>query len=413
MTAHTRKLLLAFALLGLGASLASTVVHYTLLTDPTYTSFCDVSATVSCTQAYLSRYGSLLGAPVAILGVLFFAPVALLTAFAASPRVVPAGKKVRAAEAEGIAGEHVTAYVFGLSLIGLAFTGYLAWASFFQLGAVCILCALTYVAVLGLALFSYRGLTVSLSSLPQIAGKDAGLALKRPAALLLAAALIGSGLLAIATFPVDSATHAAATQTEHQPLTDLQRAQFEKWYDLQPVDNLPIDKGTAKVLVVKFNDYLCPPCRRTYYEFKGILDKHTATGDVKYVLKHFPLEMECNTKNAGHLAACEAAAAVIMANRKGTGEKLEAWLFANQGPPQLTPDQVRRAVATVGGVTDFDAQYPAALAEVKADVRLGDQLHVESTPTFLINGRRIGGAMPPAAFEAAIELELKRAKAGS
>ena len=61
MTARTRKLLLAIALLGLGASLISTFVHYTLLTDPTYTSFCDVSASVSCTQAYLSKYGQLPG----------------------------------------------------------------------------------------------------------------------------------------------------------------------------------------------------------------------------------------------------------------------------------------------------------------------------------------------------------------
>ena len=48
-------LLLVFALLGLGASVASSYVHYQMLADPTYTSFCDVSATVSCTQAYLSR----------------------------------------------------------------------------------------------------------------------------------------------------------------------------------------------------------------------------------------------------------------------------------------------------------------------------------------------------------------------
>ena len=96
MTSHTRRLLLAFALLGLGASVISTYVHHTLLTDPTYTSFCDVSASVSCTQAYLSKYGSFLGAPVAVLGVIFFATIVLMVASAPAPRVVPAGKKVRA-----------------------------------------------------------------------------------------------------------------------------------------------------------------------------------------------------------------------------------------------------------------------------------------------------------------------------
>jgi protein-disulfide isomerase len=34
---------------------------------------------------------------------------------------------------------------------------------------------------------------------------------------------------------------------------------------------------------------------------------------------------------------------------------------------------------------------------------------VTSTPTFFINGRRIRGGIPPQYFEAAIELELKRA----
>jgi uncharacterized membrane protein/predicted DsbA family dithiol-disulfide isomerase len=413
MTTHTRRLLLAFALLGLGASVISTYVHHTLLTDPTYTSFCDVSTSVSCTQAYLSQYGSFLGAPVAVLGVIFFATIVLMVASAPPPRVIPAGKKVRAAEAVGVAGDNVAGYVFALSLIGLAFTGYLAWASFFQLKALCILCAITYVAVIGLLVFSYWAMAAPLGSLPERFLRDAGLLVKRPAVMVIAAALIGGGLFTIASFPVDRATQAEHNPAPYQPLTDLQRAQFEKWYDLQPVVNVPIDRGSAKVLIVKFNDFQCPPCRRTYYDFKGILAKYTANGDVKYVLKHFPLELECNTKNAGHMAACEAAAAFNMADRKGTAEKLEAWLFANQGPPFLTPDQVRRAAETVGGVTDFAAQYPAVLEEVKADSQLGAQLNVQSTPTFFINGRRIDGAIPAAALEAAIQLELQRVNGGS
>ena len=69
MTPKTRRLLLAFAVLGLGASSWSSYVHYALLTVPGYTSFCDVSGAISCTQAYLSRHGSLWGVPVALGGV--------------------------------------------------------------------------------------------------------------------------------------------------------------------------------------------------------------------------------------------------------------------------------------------------------------------------------------------------------
>ena len=38
---------MVLAVLGLGASVAALYVHYRMLADPSYTSFCDVNATVS------------------------------------------------------------------------------------------------------------------------------------------------------------------------------------------------------------------------------------------------------------------------------------------------------------------------------------------------------------------------------
>ena len=51
MTKLSRTLLMVFAALGLGAASTSSYVHYHLLTDPSYSSFCDINATVNCTQA--------------------------------------------------------------------------------------------------------------------------------------------------------------------------------------------------------------------------------------------------------------------------------------------------------------------------------------------------------------------------
>jgi protein-disulfide isomerase len=128
---------------------------------------------------------------------------------------------------------------------------------------------------------------------------------------------------------------------------------------------------------------------------------------VKYVLKHFPLDPECNPAAAGHFAACEAAAAYVMANPRGNSGKLESWLFANQ--PNLTPELVKQGAAQIGGIKDFDAQYPTALNTVREDIKLGEKLEVKSTPTFFINGRQVGG-LTGQAFQAAIELELKRSR---
>src|SRR5258705_31115 len=72
MTRLSRTLLMACAALGLGAASTSSYVHYRLLTDASYSSFCDISATVNCTQAYLSQYGSFWGIPVALFLTLLF-----------------------------------------------------------------------------------------------------------------------------------------------------------------------------------------------------------------------------------------------------------------------------------------------------------------------------------------------------
>ncbi len=394
MTSRTRNLLLGFAALGLAASGASAYVHHRLLTDPAYLSACDISSTVSCSQAYLSRYGSFWGVPVAIGGILYFALAFLLTAVGERT-----ASKVR---------ENIPGYLFGLSTIALAFVLYLAWASFVQLKAVCILCATTYVAVIAIFIISGSATKFPMRTLPRRAARDAGMLAKSPVALLIAVLFIAGAATLVSIFPREQAVEAAAVAPpQFPPLTDQQRADFERWWDVQPKVDVPIDRGSAKVLVVKFNDFQCPPCRLTYNEYRGILDKYEATGEVKYVLKHFPLDPECNPASAGHFASCEAAAAYVMARPKGNSGKLESWFFANQ--PDLTPEMVKQGAAKIGGIADFDAQYATALNTVREDVKLGEKLEVKSTPTFFINGRRVGG-LTGQAFQAAIELELKRSR---
>jgi protein-disulfide isomerase len=212
----------------------------------------------------------------------------------------------------------------------------------------------------------------------------------------------------MAFFPKEGSRAAEQAQQAYPPLTDQQRADIEKWWDLQPKSEVPIPADGAKVLIVKFSDFQCPGCRSTHEAYKPLFDKYVATGQVKYVLKHYPLESECNPSiNGNHFASCEASAAVVMANSKGLADKMTDWLFANQ--PSLSPGVVKEGAKEVAGITDFDARYAAALQEVRADASLGNLLQVKQTPTFFINGRRVVGGVAPPAIEALIELELKRA----
>ncbi len=396
MTPLKRKLILIAAALGLGAALTSSYVHYKLLTDVSYTSFCDVNTTMNCTQAYLSRYGSLWGVPVAVGGVLFFALVLLISGVAG--------------RASSPARENAPAYVFALSTLALAFVLYLAWASYVVLGLFCVLCAITYAAVIAIFIVSGGATSFSMTTLPGRASRDVRTLATSPLALVLSLLFVVGAVSVIAAFPRDGgqATQPAA-EVALPPVPPEQRAALAKWWEVQPKVEIPISNDNAKVLIVKFNDYQCPACKATFDAYKGVLAKYVASGQVKYVVKHYPLESECNpSANLNHYASCEASAAVIMGRAKGTSAKLEEWIFSRIGPPALTPAEVKDAARTVGGITDFDAQYPRVLEEIRTDAGLGNLLGVKQTPTFYINGRTPTQILAPQHFQVLIELELQR-----
>src|SRR5262245_6950275 len=78
MTARRPWLILFAALAGFAFAGAASYVHYKLITEPSYVSPCDISARFSCSDLYLSSYGTWHGVPVALAGVLFFGMAAIV-----------------------------------------------------------------------------------------------------------------------------------------------------------------------------------------------------------------------------------------------------------------------------------------------------------------------------------------------
>jgi len=393
MSRTLARLALVCALAGLAASGAAAYVHYHLLRDPSYLSFCDVSATVSCTQLYASRYGTLGGVPVALLGTIWFVFATLLAV---------AGVTARPSVREGVPG-----YLFAGSTLALSMILYLGYASFVLLKMVCILCVITYAAVIGLFLVSGAATSVPMTSLPRRVSQDLKVLFSSPLAIALTLLFLGGAASTLAFFPREGAAETAPVAASSQD----QRSDFERWYTAQPRVSLVIPSEGAKVLVVKFNDYQCPPCRQSYMDYKGVFAKYESSqpGAVRLVMKDFPLNSTCNATvtTTLHPSACDAAVAVRLAGEHDRVAPLQEWLFANQ--PTLTPQAVRQAARDVGQVPNFDARYEMTLELVKADTAYGRQLGVHSTPTFFINGVKIEGALPAQYFDQAIAFELARA----
>jgi uncharacterized membrane protein/protein-disulfide isomerase len=414
MTKRAAALCLLCAAVGFGVSAAAAYTHYHLLNDPNYRSFCDVNETVSCTQVYMSRFSTVNGVPVAIFGALWFVVAGLLSV---------AGFTARDSVRESVPG-----YLFVMSTMALAVVLYLGYASFFLLKAVCLLCLTTYAAVIGLFLVSGAATSYPMTTLPRRFSRDLRVLVSSPLAIAVAVLFFAGAASTLAFFPREGAyaadgTGGAASASQGgaqasqgsgqaaQGAAQDQQSELQRFMATAPRVPLIVPAEGAKVLIVKFNDFECPACGQSYLQYKPILAKYQASnpGAVRMVLKDYPLNPGCNPGVAQvvHQSACDAAVAVRLARAHNKEEAMEDWLYTHQSG--MTPSSVRQAAKDVGGITDFDAQYAAAAASIKADAALGKQLAIKSTPTFFINGVKVEGMWAPQFFDQAIAFELKRA----
>ena len=398
MSKSAARIALVSALVGLGASAAATYVHYHLMFDPNYVSFCDVNASVSCTQVYLSRFSTFRGVPVALIAAIWFVGTALLS--------------LMGLVADGEVKESAPGYLFAASTLGLAVVLYFEYVSFVILKVYCPLCLVMAAAVVVLFFLSGSTTPFAMTTLPRRAVKDFRALVGNPAAIMVAVLFVGGAATALAFFPREATGTTASTPAAAPAPTQAQQSEFDRYMSTSPRVSIAVPNEGAPVLIVKFNDFQCPPCRNSHMAYKPILAKYAAEhpGKVRYVLKDYPLDAECNANvsNTIHPAACEAAVAVRLARAHNREEAMIEWIFANQ--PSLTPELVRQAARDVGQVPDFDAKFASTIELVKADIAMGKELGVMATPTFFINGLKVDGALPVQYFQQAIEYELEHAK---
>lgn len=411
MTRRTRMWMTILACAGLVAAATSTYVHVRMLADPGYASFCDINASVSCTQVYQSRYGSVFGVPVALGGVIWFAAVLLLAY---------AGARAPRASAPNVAG-----YQLLWSTVGLAVAMYMAYASFFVLGTVCLLCVVVYVAVVGIFILSGGEEATPARRLPAAIVGDLRAVAREPVGLgLLVVFVVGSvGSVGWFTWspPAPAPVPVQAVESAAPPpvVTADQRSEFERYWAAEPRVELALPASAAAegaaVVVIKFNDYQCPACANAHRAYAPIFAKYASShpGRVRQVTLDYPLDPACNEQapRGQHHGACAGAVAVRLAAAVGDEQRvaMEDWLYGNQ--PGLTREAVVEALADVAGIdrARYDAAYDETVLAVQADIALGNGLPVEATPTYVINGVVVKGTLSPRYFDAAIAYELERA----
>ena len=196
---------------------------------------------------------------------------------------------------------------------------------------------------------------------------------------------------------------------------------FVDFWKQQPKVTLPVPGPAAKVVIVKFNDWMCPGCKVWYEQLKPVLAKYQAShpGAIKYVEKDWPWNSECNPAAQtihGHEASCAAAAAVRLAADRGKRDAMIDWLYGNQ--PETEPDRqtmlarVKAKTTEMLGIKDVTAADATKLPDIRKDIDAGVAAQVRSTPTYFINGIRAadpeGRTFALHYFEVALQYELSK-----
>jgi protein-disulfide isomerase len=334
--------------------------YLTVQHSSTGESLCNINSTYNCDLVNRSSYSALFDGklPVALLGLGYFAAMAWLG--------------VRLAMGSAPKAPVVLALLAGL---GLAFDGYLAWASM-QLNAVCPMCVVTWtlnIVLLVGAVLEWR------AGSPQAAIGESVSAEIGGVAVVGLVALVGGGLLG-GNPNSQAAVNAALDE-------DLSIA-YEQVNGTVETDGTEPVKGPAdaKFTFVEWADFECPHCAAMFGEMEKLLDENK---DVRLLYKHYPISGICNQFVEGerHQFACNAAAASECARLQGKFWDLAGPMFKNQ--QFLGKDDIRFMVEKAGmDTTQFETcmQDPSTSEAVKQDIAAGGKANINGTPSIFVKG---------------------------
>ncbi len=157
-------------------------------------------------------------------------------------------------------------------------------------------------------------------------------------------------------------------------------------------DSPVMGAADQKIVMVEFSDFQCKFCASANPNLKQFMAKHK--DKVTLVYKHFPLTQ-------AHPEALPAARAAWAANKQGKFWEYHDTLFANQAKLG-EPFYIEAATKLKLDLTKFNADRKLADPEIVKDFKLGRQVGVDGTPTFILNGEVIVGAATLADFEQAL-----------
>jgi predicted DsbA family dithiol-disulfide isomerase len=159
-------------------------------------------------------------------------------------------------------------------------------------------------------------------------------------------------------------------------------------------------RGSTKpvVTIVEFSDFECPFCREVQLALNQVVQSYG--NEVRLIFKHLPLEGHRNSLPAARAAYC-------------AGEQDRFWPYHDAlfSSGKLSPVVLEEIAAEIGlGIPKFRACLDSehSRTAIVKDIETARLFRIDSTPSFLVNGKLVKGALSFADFQKIIERELNQ-----
>lgn len=364
---------LILAVLGIGASIYSTMHHLEVKASGKTDAACNINDTFSCDEVALSKFSEVAGVPLGIFGLGYFLAALVLLVIG-----LRGGKPAK---------EHLHGYI-AMVTVGVIVSATLGTISATMLGTYCVTCIAVYV------------LTGMQAATLLIWRKDL------PGNFSVKNAFSGAttGVIAVAAVVLVfnfTKSYLVTKTVENNAVVNKDLPALSATAEVIPISKSAYSglgedyrKGNddAKVVITEFADLQCPACARISETLGAIAKEY---GDkVLVVFRNYPLDPACNSavKAKIHEHACNAAILARCAGQTGKFWQFHDIAFAMQ--KDMSANTMRQWGSQLGL---SDEQMTTCLsskdmlAKIQEDVDLGNKLGVDSTPTIFLNGREVLG----------------------
>ena len=342
--------------------------HYFELKFPTGISsgsLCNLNGFFNCDKTTLSPASNIAGVPISIFGIVIGA-LTMIGMFVKNENY-----------------EKTIYFTLMLNMVGCVL---LFFYSLIGLGGLCPFCTLYYI-VSGLTLWMF--FKKSPSYVPN------------PAVLVIFAVIfLAVGFLTKMNVTKKTENMTAVSNdliNQYYGLPNLGAPATPSEFKIATAENAPI-----KMQI--FSDFECPACRALSELMPQILLRYGGKIDIQYFF--YPLDSACNPsmERGMHQYACRAAYYSVCMPVKDFGVVHDD-IFHNQNRIADFLDESIKKNKLEACVAD-----PATKAKVQAVIAQATPFNIRSTPSFLLNGVKIEGVLPPDQLFAIMDEILKRSQ---